>query len=150
MVSLDFRTIFQRHIGLITDYNLPRLDPKDFEELETEWLCRAMSNPRVRHIFSSFNVDEDDMIITFELKNSVDEYSDKYFVIELFALGMVIAWLEPQVDSILNTAPMIGGKEEKILLNNHKNSIERLKQLEIKRQQLIRDYGYLNGLSADV
>ena len=49
------------------------------------------------------------------------------------------------VDSILNTAPMIGGKEEKKLLDNHKYNIDRLKTLKTEQKKLIRDYGFMNN-----
>lgn len=56
---------------------------------------------------------------------------------------MAIQWLQPQVDSILNTAPMIGGKEEKKLLDNHKYSIQRLESMKTEQKKMIRDYGYM-------
>lgn len=146
MVSLEYRKIFSRHIGLLTDFTLPQLDPKDFEELEIEWLHRAISEPRVRHIFSSLSMDDDLMIMEFEINNPIDDYSDENYVTELLALSMAISWYQPQVDSIRNIAVMIGTDKEKTLLNNYKNSLDRLKELKIERQKLIRDYGYLNGI----
>ena len=56
---------------------------------------------------------------------------------------MVIEWLQPQVDSVLHTSVMIGGKEEKKLLDNHKNMIDRLDSMKTEQNKMIRDYGYM-------
>lgn len=55
---------------------------------------------------------------------------------------MVIAWMSPEIDNLVNLAPVIGGKEEKVLLNNYKPNIERQRSLEIKLQKYIRDHAY--------
>ena len=81
--------------------------------------------------------------MTFILNNSVDEESDKDFVLEILSLGMAIEWLQPQVDSVIHTSVMIGGKEEKKLLDNHKNMIERLDSMKKEQNKMIRDYGYM-------
>ena len=86
---------------------------------------------------------QEEKTISFELLYPVDETSDTYFIISLLSLSMVIQWLQPQVDSILNTAPMIGGKEEKKLLDNHKYSIQRLQSMKEEQKKMIRDYGYM-------
>ena len=84
--------------------------------------------------------------MTFTLNNSVDEESDKDFVLEILSLGMAIEWLQPQVDSVIHTSVMIGGKEEKKLLDNHKNMIERLDSMKKEQNKMIRDYGYIDTL----
>ncbi len=56
---------------------------------------------------------------------------------------MTIEWLQPQVDSIMHTSVMIGGKEEKKLLDNHKNMIDRLDSMKTELNKRIRDYGYM-------
>ena len=38
---------------------------------------------------------------------------------------------------------MIGGKEEKKLLDNHKNMIDRLDSMKTELNKTIRDYGYM-------
>ena len=81
--------------------------------------------------------------MTFILNNSVDEDSDTDFVLEILSLGMAIEWLQPQVDSVIHTSVMIGGKEEKKLLDNHKNMIDRLDSMKKEQNKMIRDYGYM-------
>ena len=64
---------------------------------------------------------------------------------EIFAQGMVIGWMRPQIDKNINLAAFIGGKEEKTMLNNYKANIERLERLERNLQKFIRNYCYLNN-----
>lgn len=85
------------------------------------------------------------MELTYSLTDSVDIDSDEDFVISIFAQYMVIAWMKPQVDSAINLARMIGGKEEKNIQNNYKSNIERVDSLERKLRKFIRDYGYVNN-----
>lgn len=145
MLSIDFETVFSWARGLITDLNLVQLNDSDREEIQTEWLMRSLSDPRIANLFSDFAINEEEMKFQVELKNPGNNYSDKLYVVELLALGMTIAWLQPQVDSVLNTAPMIGGKEEKKILDNHKDSIERLKSLKVQQHKMIRDRGYIKN-----
>ena len=95
--------------------------------------------------FSKLTFDDEVNELTFELSESIDKYSDKDFVIEVFAQGMVICWMRPQVEKNVNLATVIGGKEEKTMLNNYKTNVERLKTLENELKKFIRDYGYLNN-----
>ena len=62
-------------------------------------------------------------------------------MVELLALGMVITWLRPQVESFEYTTMTLGGKEEKMLINNYKPVVNRLDSLEVKLHQMIRDHG---------
>ena len=130
--------------------NFDRYSKDDLIEIYTERLHSVVGNPRVRRLFSSIVLNDELQNIKFTLKNSVDEQSDTDFIIELLSLGMVIAWLEPQVDSIKHNSIMLGTKEEKKILDNHKNMIERLDTLQNQLQKMIRDYGcmynsYVNG-----
>ena len=70
--------------------------------------------------------------LTFELENSVDEDSDNYFVKDIFSQGMVICWMQQQIDKAISLAAVIGGKEEKTILNNYKNNMARLKELKLQ------------------
>lgn len=138
-----YSKVFSRFLGKVTDYKLPFLNEKDLETMEIEWLRSALSKPRVRRIFKNISLDDEIGQINFELNNSVDAESDNEFVTDILAVGMVIEWLQPQVDSVVNIAPMIGGKEEKKIIDNYKYSIQRLKDMKIEQKKTIRDYGYM-------
>ena len=140
---LPYETIFSRTRGRINDPKELSLDETDLLEIYNERLHNTIGNPRVRRLFSSITFDDETSQIEFELNNPVDDASDEDFVIDLFILGMTIEWLQPQVDSILHTSVMIGGKEEKKLLDNHKNMIDRLDSMKKELHKMIRDYGYM-------
>ena len=140
---LSYSTLFSRVLNKINDPKELSLDESDLLEIYTERLHSVVGKPRVRRLFSSISLDDEIQEMTFTLNNSVDEESDKDFVLEILSLGMAIEWLQPQVDSVIHTSVMIGGKEEKKLLDNHKNMIERLDSIKKEQNKMIRDYGYI-------
>lgn len=140
---LSYSTLFSRVLNKINDQKELSLDENDLLEIYTERLHSVVGKPRVRRLFSSISLDDEIQEMTFTLNNSVDEESDKDFVLEILSLGMAIEWLQPQVDSIIHTSVMIGGKEEKRVLDNHKNMIDRLDSMKKEQNKMIRDYGYM-------
>ena len=142
-MTLPYSTLFSRVLNKINDQKELSLDENDLLEIYTERLHSVVGKPRVRRLFSSISLDDEIQEMTFTLNNSVDEESDKDFVLEILSLGMAIEWLQPQVDSVIHTSVMIGGKEEKKLLDNHKNMIERLDSMKKEQNKMIRDYGYM-------
>ena len=140
---LPYETVFSRTRGRVNDPKELSLNENDLLEIYTERLHNVIGKPRVRRLFSSIALDDEIQQIDFTLNNSVDEASDIDFVTDLLILGVTIEWLQPQVDSILHTSVMIGGKEEKKLLDNHKNMIDRLVSMKTELNKTIRDYGYM-------
>ena len=140
---LSYSTLFSRVLNKINDPKELSLDESDLLDIYTERLHSVVGKPRVRRLFSSLSLDDEIQEMTFTLNNSVDEESDKDFVLEILSLGMAIEWLQPQVDSVIHTSVMIGGKEEKKLLDNHKNMIDRLDSMKKEQNKMIRDYGYM-------
>ena len=144
-MMLSYSILFSRVLNKINDQKELSLDENDLLEIYTERLHSVVGKPRVRRLFSSISLDDEIQEMTFTLNNSVDEESDKDFVLEILSLGMAIEWLQPQVDSVIHTSVMIGGKEEKKLLDNHKNMIDRLDSMKKEQNKMIRDYGYINN-----
>lgn len=140
---LSYSTLFSRVLNKINDQKELSLDENDLLEIYTERLHSVVGKPRVRRLFSTLTLDDELQEMTFTLNNSVDEESDTDFVLEILSLGMAIEWLQPQVDSVIHTSVMIGGKEEKKLLDNHKNMIDRLDSMKREQNKMIRDYGYM-------
>ena len=140
---LSYSTLFSRVLNKINDPKELSLDENDLLEIYTERLHSVVGKPRVRRLFSTLSLDDELQEMTFTLNNSVDEDSDTDFVLEVLSLGMAIEWLQPQVDSVIHTSVMIGGKEEKKLLDNHKNMIDRLDNMKREQNKMIRDYGYM-------
>ena len=149
---LSYSTLFSRVLNKINDPKELSLDENDLLEIYTERLHSVVGKPRVRRLFSSLSLDDEIQEMTFTLNNSVDEESDKDFVLEILSLGMAIEWLQPQVDSVIHTSVMIGGKEEKKLLDTYSKNIERLDklrkewELELSRHSYyFKEYGDSNG-----
>lgn len=131
---------------------MKKYDPKFYEDKEfayetmKEWMHEIIALPYVRSAFSKATFDDIGEEFTFSLVHSVDADSDNEFVKKLFSDGFVICWMRPQVDSVLNLAVVIGGKDEKKIQSNYKTTIERLDSLERKLKKYVRDYGYFNGI----
>lgn len=140
-MTLPYDKIFSKVFNKIDDPKELSLNENDLLEVYTERLHSIVGNSRVRRLFSSIILDDEIQELTFALNHSVDDYSDEDFVLEILALGMIIEWLQPQVDSRIYTSEAIGGKEEKVLQNNYKPMQTRLEKLESKLDKKIRDYG---------
>ena len=144
-MTLPYETIFSRTRGRINDPKELSLDENDLLEIYTERLHNVLSNPRVRQLFSSIVMDDENQMVEFELNNPVDKLTDMDFVINIFLTGMAIEWLQPQVDSVLYTSMMIGSNTEKKMLDPQKNMIERLDSLKKELNKTIRDYEYMHN-----
>ena len=143
---MTYEEIYSR--SYMKKYDPNFYNDKDFAyETMREWMHEIVALPYVRNAFSTIVFDDEIEEFTFTLVNSVDEDSDNEFVKKLFSDGFVICWMRPQVDSVLNLAVVIGGKDEKKIQSNYKTTIDRLDSLERKLKKYVRDYGYFNGLS---
>lgn len=140
MISYD--DVFSRALNKIDDPKELQLNNDDLLCIYTQRLHSAVSKPFIRKLFSSIKFDDEIQEFTFVLTDPVDDDSDKDFVLELFAMGIAIEWLEPKVKSLKNTAKFFGGKEEKKLKDDYSLNKEMLKEMKIEQQKLIRDYGF--------
>ena len=81
----------------------------------------------------------------------IDEF-DKNFVKTILAKGIIINYFPSKLENTKNLATMIGGKEEKKLIDNYSKNIERLTQLErewerdlSRHSYYFSEYGGTNG-----
>ena len=144
---LQYEDIFSVFLRKMTDYGFLNKDDSCSTLEMVEWLHSASSSPRIRAKFSNFNFEDIAAQLSFELKISVDESADKEFVKDILARGMVIEWYEPQLNNVLLTKQMFGGKEEKYYsqaahLKELKSVVDGVK---VELTKLLRDYGYLNN-----
>lgn len=143
---MTYEEIYSQFYSKETDPTFFKKYSKDEAyELMRTWLHSIVATPYVRKCFSIITLDDELLELTFELKNSIDEASDNYFVKDILAQGMVICWMQQQIDKTVSLATVIGGKEEKTILNNYKNNIARLEELKVYLRKVIRDYGYFNN-----
>lgn len=144
-MSLEYEKIFSRSRLKMNDLKeIMSLSDDDLLEINTERLHSVIGDPRVGNIFGTLELDDEIQVMTYDLRNAakISVINDEY-VTELLALGMVISWLRPQVESFEYTSMTLGGKEEKVLVNNYKPVVARLESLEKKLYNMIRDHGYL-------
>ena len=142
---LPYETVFSRARIKIDDVKELFLEENDLLELNIERLHSIVGDERVINKFSSFAMDDEILQIEFEMKYPVSDFADKEYITELFALGMSIEWLKPQVESRQFTARMLGTKEEKNMQNNYSKMTERLNSLEHKFSQKLASHGYINN-----
>lgn len=151
MYSISYDDIYSSFLSRVQAYDLVEEFTEEYAlDMMDEWLSSVKSNPRVRKLFSSItlNLDEDEnKIISYELKTSIDEESDWGFVKEIFSLGLSWKWVEPKYKSVLNTSQFFGGKEVQFYSqSNHMKELEAMyKESRLELFNLIRDRGYYNN-----
>lgn len=144
MTSLQFVKIYSRLFSKIEAYDFIELSEDMLNEFLCNWIHSASANPYVRRLFKTFSLDDEIQEITYEMKYSVDEFADSEFVTEILTLGVVVAWLEPKINSINNIAQIFGSKEEKFFSQSQHISELRALVNDSKKQQrrMITDRGY--------
>ena len=142
---MNYEEIYSQFYSKLTDPNFFKQYSKtEAYELMRDWLHGTIGLPHVRKCFSDISLDDEVLELTYELVDSIDNDSDELFVKDILAQGMVICWMQQKIDKATSLATVIGGKEEKTILNNYKSNIERLDKLELKLKKTIRDHGYYN------
>lgn len=141
----SFDKLFTKVLIKTDDPKELSLSDKDLLVIYSDRLHTVVGNPRVRKLFKSINIDDDMQQVVFQLKEPLDDGMDIDFVINVLSTGMMIEWLQPKVDSIKHTSVMIGGKDERKIVDNYKPMIERLENLKSELAKLIRDHGSVNN-----
>lgn len=149
MPSITYESIYKRALMRINDLDLANYTQDDFYDYLREWLHTASSSTLLRQKFAEFSLDDEIMIVNFELKNSVDENYDIEFVTSILAKGVIINYFPSKLENTANLAVMIGGKEEKKLLGNYDKNMERLQKLERDFEREISRHGYYFGVNGD-
>lgn len=143
-MTLPFDEIYSIFLSKITDYSFLEYDEQFIYSSMYNWLRSAISKPYLRGKFSTLSLEDTGENVKFELNNPIDNESDRYFVSEVLAMGMVCEWLEPQVKNIVNIAQMFSGKEEKYFSQaaHLKEIKDLLESTKFDLRKILRDYGY--------
>ena len=146
-MTLHYNEIYSAFLMKITAYSFLECDESYVNEQMCSWLHSAISNPRLRSKFTSFEIDDVSATVEFNLKTSLDSILDIEFVKDVLSRSMVISWIEPQIQSELLTKQLFTGKEEKFYAQaNHLNQLQQLlSENQIGLSKRLRDYGYLNN-----
>ena len=143
---MTYEEIYSQFYSRIEDPTFFQKYSKDEAyDLMRVWLHSIVAEPYIRKCFSSISLDDNILELTFKLNNPIDDDSDNYFVKNIFAQGMSICWMQQKIDKAVSLAQVVGGKEEKTILNNYKPNMTRLKELKVQLRKVIRDYGYINN-----
>lgn len=144
MITIEFTDVFDVFHEKIDAYDFLDLSNDEIENFEKSWLRTAGSKPYVRRLFSTYSIDSDSATVSFEMSYAIDDDTDRDFVIEILALGMVDSWLKPRVNSLENIYQVFGSKEEKFYSQSqHLKEIRALyDSIKNEQRKLIRDRGY--------
>lgn len=145
MPSISYEQIYKRALSMINDLELATYTEQDFYDILCQWLRTTSSTPLLRKKFSSYVLDDEIMRLDFTLTNSVDDYFDEDFVTTILAKGVVINYFPSKLEHTKNLATMVGGKEEKKLIDNYSKNIERLNQLKREWERELSRHTYYFG-----
>lgn len=147
MTSISYDRIFNHFLGLVEDNKFWSISKDDTTELLTELLHKSVYSSYVYHLFSSISTEDPVQLLTYEMKHEVNEEVDKNFLIIALAKWMKYEWLSPQLNSVVNTAQMFAGKEEKFYSQaNHIAELREMTELAYKEaRDFIRDRNYINN-----
>lgn len=146
MASLLYDEINSSLLRKVTDYDFLNMSVDDITAQLVEYLHSAIAKPYCRRLFSTLEMDDEIMEMSYDLKQSTDESQDKDFVVEMLALGMLIEWLQPLKNSKLVMNQMITSSKESKFYSQaqHLTSVETAYNNAVKEQRdLIRDRGYI-------
>lgn len=127
-----YETVYERFAQKITDLDLADLTDDELSQMLYGWMRSAIRQSR--YLGEGLTLDDDNQ----QFSNTLTDVQ-----IEVFALGMVLEWLRPQVYSVNLTHQMYGGKEEKWFSQaSHLSTLnDTLARVKLDRDRLIRDYG---------
>ena len=153
-MTSEFNDIYSRFYLRVKDYELSGLEESLVKKMLNGYLRSTLSKPMVRRLFQSITIDDDVEEIEYELRDSLDEDSDKDFVEEVLALGCVCEWASPRYHSTLLTSQMFSNSEQSFF--SQAAHLKEMKEMYEKTQtdlrKLIRDYGYnysiINGVES--
>lgn len=152
MASITYNDIYSVFFQKVSAYDFLNINETQVYAFLCSWLHSVVSKPYIRRIFDSISMDDEIQVLTYELKTVLEDASDQEFVKELLGVGVAAGWLEPKVNSTLNTMQVFGSSEEKFYSQSaHLTELrELLKSLKHEQRQLIADRsvtlnGYLGG-----
>jgi len=132
----SYEKVYGRFLNRTTDFNLGDLDDHTLNEMLKGWLHSAIVKTRTSTDLSAH--DDENEVFNSDLSD---------LDIELLAMGMTLAWLDPILNSTELTLQFIGGKEEKYYSQaNHLTTLLALRDnTKVEMQKLYRDSTYINN-----
>lgn len=147
-MTSNYQDIYSRFLGRIRDYDFLNLSEPDASSQMREWLQDAISEPYIYSMFSSVVCDDEIATIEYELKNSIDEYSDKNLVEKVLACQMVVEFLNPKVVNTSTLNQMISNSKETKFYSQSSHLQELralLEESKAEARKLLRDKSYVHN-----
>lgn len=150
-MTISYENIYNRFLQKVDDIEFLQLDRNIAYEKMKGWLHTALSVPYTRRLFSSLVKNDEILTFDFELKHPVDDDADVDFIEEALALGMLIAWLEPKVQTTTTITQGLFGKEQRYYSQSSHlgQTRELLETARSTQRRLIMDRGYINNTYLD-
>ena len=150
-MTISYENIYNRFLQKVDDIEFLQLDRNIAYEKMKGWLHTALSVPYTRRLFSSLVKNDEILTFDFELKHPVDDDAAVDFIEEALALGMLIAWLEPKVQTTTTITQGLFGKEQKLYSQSSHlgQTRELLETARSTQRRLIMDRGYINNTYLD-
>jgi len=116
MASINYDSIYSRFFTKVEafDFLYESMTEDLMAEFMRAWLRSSIAYPYIRRLFSEVSMDDENSVITYTLRYTIDDFSDEEFVQEVLAYGMVYCWLEPKVKSITNIYQNFTSSEQKL------------------------------------
>lgn len=147
-MTSDYADIFTRFYLSVKDYEMAGMTEKLATEILNGYLRQTISKPMVRRLFASIKADDDVEEVEYEMREPLDDDSDKDFVEEVLSVGMLEQWALPRYNSTLLTSQMFNNSESRFY--SQSAHLAEVKELLTKAQndlrKLIRDRGYSNAV----
>lgn len=152
MASLSYDEIYSRVLDKITDYDFLEYSESEIYDSLNRKLKSVISKPYLRRLFTSVSLDDEVQQFTYSMNYTVNEDADRDFVCEAIALGIVAAWIEPQVKTTNLIHQQFTSSKESKWYNqkDHLNELRALlKDCKLEQQAIIRDRGWINNTYLD-
>lgn len=145
MATINYEDVTPYLLSKVEEYDFLKFSIEELNDSITQWLHSTISKPYVRKLFSSISLDDESNVLTYEMSYSIDEETDREFILEILGLGLGIQWITPIVNSSLNVRQVYASKEEKYYSQaQHLSELRSLRKDWIKEQRdMIRDRGYI-------
>lgn len=116
MASIKYDDVYSKFYTKVEAFDFLFEDMSDemIAEFMSEWLHSAVAYPYIRRLFVLVGFDDEAREFQYELKYSIDDFTDYEFVKEVLAYGMVYSWTEPKVRSITNIYQNFTSTEQKL------------------------------------
>lgn len=148
MASLSYDKVYSCFLKKVTDFDIANVSNDCAYSLMNEWFHSAASKSYFRRLFTTFTFDDEVMELEYVLKHISTSDEDEDFIIETLALGMVIEWLEPQLNSKLLTEQFVSSSKESRFFaqSNQLNAIQNVYDASYKKwRNSIKDRCYVHN-----